>query len=394
MKDYDKSFVTTQVVAEIHHYQLTEPTNIKDLINLENHCIKKLEEITLLEDESQSSRADDPDLSPDLIVESSELISEKCEDDGSSSSVDEIEEDCSDLTSYRTDSYSSGESSDARSPAPGPLSPSRRRSVSLTNSCCRINESGVGCGEGVEGPKMCTATLTGHSTASNYVRYDKPSQVPYTRNPKTAGLNFNTNLRKPPENWLRMRSASQGSGHNGWGRHGAPYWSYPYSKSSSWSMFAFRYVGRGRRPFHKGLANNIVCLCCGCCNCSRVNQTLCCCCYHCVHRISSCRRPDLTKHVRQGPLIGPRKSVSNSLQQPACEGDPNGGAEASGSGTCGQAHEPESGLESGMDSGTESTSGKTSEKSKKKSSSGSGKSSTTTPSNETMPKSYKLSTLF
>lgn len=253
--------------------------------------------------------AGDPDLSPDLIVESSEFPDDKSlwEDDGCSSSFDEIETDCSDLTSNRTDSYSSGESSDARSPAPGHLSPSssthRRRSVSLTDDCCGLVDetgdegviihncdggcnglnvgirggSGVGIGGGCGGhnvghyghglgprgsggcdaSKMCSSSMGCTSHGGSYVRYDRPSQVPYNRNPKTAGLNFNTNLRKPPENWLRMRLQAQGSGHNGWGRHGPPYWSYPYSKTSSWAMFAYRYSGRGRRPFHKGLANNL-----------------------------------------------------------------------------------------------------------------------------------------
>lgn len=89
------------------------------------------------------------------------------------------------------------------------------------------------------------------------------------------------------------------------------------------------------------------CLCCGCCNCSRVNQTYCCCCYHCVHRVSACRRPDLS---RMKAIVPRGKSASSIAPAPPSQPPPpppvatvevvKGSLES----------ESESGLESGTDS--------------------------------------------
>ena len=140
-------------------------------------------------------------------------------------------------------------------------------------------------------------------------------------------LGYNTNLRKPPENWLRMkrryhtgpktdgvsvgaRSSAKHSTHH----YSSHLWSSYSLSHSSWSMFSsFRYSipssWRARKNFFShihsratgGMANFDIslCMCCVCCNCAKINQTNCCCCYHCVHTISSCRRSDLIRQSQR-----------------------------------------------------------------------------------------------
>lgn len=144
-------------------------------------------------------------------------------------------------------------------------------------------------------------------------------------------LSYNTNLKKPPDNWLRMKQRHHG--YEGSSKHhfGASFWSYPFGKSSSWSMYSsFRYGsskyghnkrspygdrygkgGRGSGGGHGGGGGGghsrdlggmhdfdlTKCQCCDCCVCSITLQTNCCCIYHCTHLTSSCRRPDPTRFI-------------------------------------------------------------------------------------------------
>lgn len=186
------------------------------------------------------------------------------------------------------------------------------------------------------------------------VKYTRPSPFHY----KFLQLSYNTNLKRPPENWLRMRTGSIGAGagqsHYS-GRFGSYFWSYPFSKSTSWSMFSsFRYGMRGRRGARMGRFQSL-CLCCGCCNCSRIYQTYCCCCFHCVHTISSCRRSDLVKSK-----LSPEHKAINPAAPSASLNTGTG---------------PESGLESGTESLSNSISNRNS-KHKSRSSSRKGSSKT------------------
>lgn len=140
-------------------------------------------------------------------------------------------------------------------------------------------------------------------------------------------LGYNTNLRKPPENWLRMKrryhAGPKADGPSHGTRSTARHSSYHYSSHlwstyslshSSWSMFSsFRYSipssWRARKNFFShthsrasgGMANFdfSLCMCCVCCNCAKINQTNCCCCYHCVHTVSACRRSDLIRQAQR-----------------------------------------------------------------------------------------------
>lgn len=146
-------------------------------------------------------------------------------------------------------------------------------------------------------------------------------------------LGYNTNLRKPPENWLRMKRRyhtgpkAEGTSHGprSNARHSSHHYSShlwsTYSLShSSWSMLSsFRYSipssWRARKNFfshvHSRASGGMadfdlsLCMCCVCCNCARTNQTNCCCCYHCVHTVSSCRRSDLIRaQQREAQTMG------------------------------------------------------------------------------------------
>lgn len=152
----------------------------------------------------------------------------------------------------------------------------------------------------------------------------------YQHQPQTIHflqLGYNTNLRKPPENWLRMKRRyhagpkTDGSSHGtrSTAKHGSHHYSSHFWSSysldhSSWSMFSsFRYSipssWRARKNFFShihsratgGMANfdTSLCMCCVCCNCAKINQTNCCCCYHCVHTVSSCRRSDLIRQAQR-----------------------------------------------------------------------------------------------
>lgn len=139
---------------------------------------------------------------------------------------------------------------------------------------------------------------------------------------------YNTNLRKPPENWLRMKrryhsgpkaectshGTRSGAKHSSSHHYSSHFWSSYSLSHSSWSMFSsFRYSipssWRARKNYFShihsralgGMANfdTSLCMCCVCCNCAKINQTNCCCCYHCVHTISSCRRSDLIRAAQR-----------------------------------------------------------------------------------------------
>ncbi|KAI1282060.1 hypothetical protein HDE_13067 [Halotydeus destructor] len=191
----------------------------------------------------------------------------------------------------------------SRAPPPPPFAPGQHRCSSVSHS-----------GQCVSRP-ACPSALVKYS-------YHHPHKIRFLQ------LSYNTNLRKPPDNWLRMKHRYHGE-HPGSSKQfgSSSFWSYPFSKNSSWSMFSsFRYgsgyynssssirskryshslwskygpkVGRdflNMKNFDQGQ-----CQCCGCCNCSLTNQNCCCCCYHCVHTTSSCQRSDLLKLV---PVTG------------------------------------------------------------------------------------------
>lgn len=197
-----------------------------------------------------------------------------------------------------------GGRSKARAPLP-PTDGDRPRSTSFSDG-------------GISGPPCRPAC---NSALVRYQMYH-PHKIRFLQ------LSYNTNLRKPPENWLRMKHKhhSEGTKHH----FGSSFWSYPFSKSSSWSMFSsFRYgssaYGRSKRSGrgksgHLGMHNFDLtnCLCCSCCNCSQTNQTCCCCCYHCQHMISSCRRSDLLRLVPVAgtPTKGPGGIPPSILKKP------------------------------------------------------------------------------
>lgn len=217
-----------------------------------------------------------------------------------------------------------------RAPPPPTPEGQRQRSASLSD--------GTTCQFGHLHRPACPSALVKY-------HYHHPHKIRFLQ------LSYNTNLRKPPDNWLRMkhRHHSERSKHD----FGPSFWSYPFSKSSSWSMFSsFRYggmgAGYGAQRFHglpRGRHDRSVyashrshfyghhhytqsylsmrnfdlstCLCCDCCNCSQTNQTCCCCCYHCVHTISSCRRSDLLRLVPvPGVSGGPTPSILKKPRKP------------------------------------------------------------------------------
>lgn len=133
-------------------------------------------------------------------------------------------------------------------------------------------------------------------------------------------IGYNTNLKKPPENWQRMKSRYHAMTHvtsqkprthyrySHFYGYGHSFWSY-MSPLAMWPTLKYTIPtsNRSRKNFfshylpksHGGMKNFdlSLCLCCVCCNCSKTNQTSCCCCYHCVHTTSSCRRSDILRMV-------------------------------------------------------------------------------------------------
>ena len=131
-------------------------------------------------------------------------------------------------------------------------------------------------------------------------------------------VGYNTNWRKMPQNWMRMKSRYHAKGGEDISRHHARYSHYHYGYGKSWLSYAFaplmiplRYSlpssWRSRKEYfhhftpksHGGMKDfdHSLCMCCVCCNCAKTNQGNCCCCYHCVHTTSSCRRSDILRMV-------------------------------------------------------------------------------------------------
>jgi len=141
---------------------------------------------------------------------------------------------------------------------------------------------------------------------------------------------YNTNLKRMPENWQRMKARYHARGGEKIKRdYGAHYYHYGYEHGlhghDNWlsyaltpfprteTMWRMRYSvpssGRQRKQFMvghhlmRGYGSSMkdwdysLCMCCVCCNCAKTNQTNCCCCYHCVHTVSSCRRSDILRMV-------------------------------------------------------------------------------------------------
>lgn len=135
-------------------------------------------------------------------------------------------------------------------------------------------------------------------------------------------VGYNTNLKKPTENWVRMKSRYHAKGGESARRtHTSHSYSHYYGYEHNWLSYAFaprpqvqtmkKYSvpssWKSRKQFlshfpvkgQAGMHNfdNSLCMCCVCCNCAKTNQTNCCCCYHCVHTVSSCRRSDVLRMI-------------------------------------------------------------------------------------------------
>lgn len=136
-------------------------------------------------------------------------------------------------------------------------------------------------------------------------------------------VGYNTNLKKPTENWVRMKSRYHAKGGESARRtHSTSHsYSHYYGYEHNWLSYAFaprpqaqnlkKYSvpssWKSRKQFlshfsaksQSGMRNfdNSLCMCCVCCNCAKTNQTNCCCCYHCVHTISACRRSDVLRMI-------------------------------------------------------------------------------------------------
>ena len=224
-------------------------------------------------------------------------------------------------------------------------------------------------------PKSQTPQPPGHPSSHLHYYHTCPSNMQKAP-PKIRFLQmgYNTNLRKPPENWIRMKhsyhsgkaphvlgyeGAYHAHVHGGMGRmsHGAHggwyssqnrykhkkasvsrFWSHLFaphhSTSSPWSMYSATAAylrsyqvpssWRSRKNFfshhHPKYLGGMssfdlsLCLCCVCCNCAKINQINCCCCYHCVHMTSSCRRSDLMRAAAAEAAHGEDQAV--------CDPDP------------------------------------------------------------------------
>ncbi|XP_074602824.1 uncharacterized protein LOC141856423 [Brevipalpus obovatus] len=285
------------------------------------------------------------------ISPSSSPSAEPTEDneDVESSFVDEIEEDCTSLASSTRDCISPGGITRLGDISSIGISADWPPTASAAAAMVAMDAETMALVDINNNPyvypqqfRQRSASFSGSSDLKRAIKYNRPS---WARPPRPLNLNYNSNFKRPPETWLRSRYPGhhhQTYHHLTYNRHTTPFYSYTYSKTS-WAYWAFRYASRGRKP-HKGLLTNFLpCLCCGCCNCARVNQTYCCCCYHCVHRISACRRPDLS---RMRPTVS-TKSISSAIA-PAPPSHPPPPPPVITKVT------PESETESGLDSGTDS----------------------------------------
>lgn len=218
-------------------------------------------------------------------------------------------------------SPSIGRSTKGRAPPP----PSRSKSVTMgpTNVCpgdCDMMNAGYADGSGNWQFSIPIPHKTHYHICPEFRSFD------YMAHPSAKvrfyQVGYNTNLKKPTENWVRMKSRYHAKGGDNSRRSLTSHsYSHYYGYEHNWLSYAFaprpqvqntkKYSvpssWKSRKQFlshfsTKGLAgmqnfDNSLCTCCVCCNCAKTNQTNCCCCYHCVHTVSACRRSDVLRMI-------------------------------------------------------------------------------------------------
>lgn len=218
-------------------------------------------------------------------------------------------------------SPSIGRSTKGRAPPP----PSRSKSVTMgpTDVCpgdCDMMNSGYADGSGNWQFSIPVPHKTHYHICPEFRSFD------YMAHPSAKvrfyQVGYNTNLKKPTENWVRMKSRYHAKGGENSRRSLTSHsYSHYYGYEHNWLSYAFaprpqvqntkKYSvpssWKSRKQFlshfstkgQAGMQNfdNSLCTCCVCCNCAKTNQTNCCCCYHCVHTVSACRRSDVLRMI-------------------------------------------------------------------------------------------------
>ena len=172
-----------------------------------------------------------------------------------------------------------------------------------------------------EGPQNCPFSIP-YPHKNHYHICPQFKSYNYSSNPQSRvrfyQVGYNTNWRKMPENWVRMKGRYHAKGgerlrttssyshydHYGYGKSWLAYAFAPLIIPLRYSLPSSRrsrkeYFSHGVPKGHGGLRDfdYSLCTCCVCCNCAKTNQTNCCCCYHCTHTTSACRRSDILRMV-------------------------------------------------------------------------------------------------
>jgi hypothetical protein len=203
-----------------------------------------------------------------------------------------------------------------------------------------------------EGPGKCQFSIP-YPHKNHYHICPQFNTYNYTAQPSGRvsfyQVGYNTNWRKMPDNWVRMKSRYHARGGDKLRGHSSSYaHDYHYGYGKSWLAYAFaplliplRYSlpssSRSRKEYFRhgshvkgggGLKDfdYSLCTCCVCCNCAKSNQTNCCCCYHCTHTTSSCRRSDILRMVPVPDTTVPGSGAIVSILKKKNVDIPEGGA--------------------------------------------------------------------